>query len=93
MKTKFLKFGLPLAAFMLAIVFAFATQNRTSLQEEAYLSGFVYDDAKTECVTANKDCAIDGTTPCQQSDGEHIYRFSNPAGTMCFTALYEWPNE
>lgn len=93
MKTKILKSVLPLAVFMVAIVFAFATQNNTSFEEDAYLIGFVYNDAGTHCVIANKDCAAVGTIPCKQSDGKLIYRFSNPAGTMCSVALYEWPKE
>lgn len=92
MKTKILKFGLPLAVFMLAIMFAFATQDNTSLEEEVYLSGFVYNAAGTRCVSANKDCTPELGIPCQQADGKSIYRFSNPAGTMCSVALYEWPN-
>lgn len=94
MKTKVLKFGLPLAVFMMAIVFAFASQNNTSLEEDAFVLGFVYNDAGTQCVQANKDCSFDIGVPCQQlDDGKHIYRFSNPAGTMCFETLYEWPSE
>lgn len=93
MKTKFLKLGMPILAFMLAIVFAFASQDSTSLEEEAYVIGFVYNTAGTHCVPANKDCAITGQVPCQQLDGKDIYRVANPAGTMCSIALYEWPNE
>lgn len=93
MKTKVLKFGLPLAVCMLAIVCAFASQSNNASNEDAALIGFVYNDAETQCVTANKNCAIFGGIPCQQLDGKNVYRFTNPSGTMCSVSLYEWPEE
>lgn len=82
-----------MAVFMLAIVFAFATQNKTSFEEDASLIGFVYSDAEKHCVIANKDCSPNFGIPCQQADGKYIYRFPSSTGTMCSVALYEWPDE
>ncbi|RNL90324.1 hypothetical protein ED312_06540 [Sinomicrobium pectinilyticum] len=88
MKTKVLKFGLPLAVFMMAIVFAFATQNNTSLEEDAFITGFVYSPDLSDCIPAPRDCAPTGSFECMH-DGKQVYRFKN--GTACSIKLFEWP--
>lgn len=88
MKTKVLKFGLPLAVFMLAIVFAFATQNSTSLEEDALIAGFRFDTALNQCVSVEKDCTEDLGIPCTTILGEQIYKEDHD--TFCDVQLYEW---
>ncbi|RNL90323.1 hypothetical protein ED312_06535 [Sinomicrobium pectinilyticum] len=88
MKTTILKTGLPLLVFTLAIATAFATQNRTSINEEALVLGFTYNNDSSDCINAPKDCCLAGTIVCTYND-KNVYRFKND--TMCLVNLFECP--
>lgn len=90
MKTNFLKLILPFAVFMLAIVFAFASQSSTFLQEDVLINGFVYDDISERCIEVSKDCTLSGNFPCKTVENKEIHQLT---GTMCVELLYEWTNK
>lgn len=54
MKTLVLKRVLPLMVFMLAIVFAFATEQISSNTEETLVTGYIFQNG--QCIAAPKDC-------------------------------------
>ncbi|HCY80938.1 MAG: hypothetical protein CMP04_05925 [Xanthomarina sp.] len=56
--------------FMLAIVFAFATENNTSVMEDAPITGFIYQNGF--CVPAPKDCDQISFMPCTYN-GNQVY--------------------
>jgi len=87
MKTKFLKFGMPLMAFLLAIVFAFATHDNATYSESSFVTGYVYNHDNSDCIPAQKDCALTGTIACTY-DSKPVFRIKN--GTQCQIQLFEW---
>ena len=70
MKTKILKFGMPLMAFLLAIVFAFAT-NETPDTSSVLVDGYILSNGCKpkpihDCtVNGNDICVVDGKTVFQ----------------------------
>lgn len=54
MKTNLLKRALPVMVFMMAIAFAFASENVSSESEETLVTGYIFQNGK--CITAPKDC-------------------------------------
>ena len=90
MKTNFLKIGMPVLVFMVAIVFAFASEKTTD-KNESLITGYIYKDGM--CQQASKDCNNLSGNMCVTDEFEQVYRFSNPAGTMCSEPLYhqDWP--
>jgi len=54
MKTHVLKRVLPLMAFMMAIVFAFASDQISSNEEDTLVTGYIYQNG--QCIEAKKDC-------------------------------------
>lgn len=87
MKTKVLKLGMPIMAFLLAIVFAFATEHQAAMDDDSLVLGFVYNDDESDCVVTTKDCTISFGLPCTIGTKD-IYRVKN--GTQCLMPLYEW---
>lgn len=87
MKTKFLKIGMPIMVFMLAIVFAFATEKTNTENESVLITGYVMQG--TSCVTSTKDCNNIGAIPCKDDAGRDVYliRLSN---TFCSDQLFHW---
>ena len=89
MKTKVLKFGLPLAVFMLAIVFAFATNSTTKAEDASLASvpGYIFQNGKCErvttCSTEEGPLCMYGTTIAHNKINE----------TQCgLQQLYQWSN-
>lgn len=89
MKTKVLKLGLPLAVFMLAIVFAFASNSTTKTEDTslALVPGYIFQNGKCEQVTTCSDkegplCMV-GSTVARNKINE----------TQCgLQQLYHWSN-
>lgn len=89
MKTKVLKFGLPLAVFMLAIVFAFASNSTTKAEDTslALIPGYIFQNGKCEQVATCSDkegplCMV-GSTVARNKISE----------TQCgLQQLYHWSN-
>lgn len=82
MKTKILKIGMPLLAFMLAIAFAFATENTTA-KNESLVTGYIFSDGV--CQSTPKDCNNEGAIPCTYS-GNQVYRLNFT--TFCAEELF-----
>jgi hypothetical protein len=82
MKSKVLKFGLPIGAFMLAIGFAFATESKAS-EKEAFVTGYIFQAG--QCRPAPKDCNNISATPCTYL-GNQVWSVNN--GTSCATMLF-----
>ncbi|MAP80982.1 MAG: hypothetical protein CL526_07820 [Aequorivita sp.] len=85
MRTKILKFGMPLLAFLLAIVFAFATENNAP-KDDALVQGYIFWN--NDCVTTTKVCNNQGTIPCKEA-GNQVY--SLDLGKSCANAMTHRP--
>lgn len=79
MRTKILKFGMPLMAFLLAIVFAFANNEKPE-PVDTLVNGYLIS---TGCNTTPHTCIEQGTVICKVN-GETVFK----AG--CGTALMRW---
>lgn len=86
MKTKFLKIGMPIMVFLLAIVFAFATEKTTAENESLLISGYIYKDGK--CENATRDCSNDGAFHCTEG-GLQVY-MNQLSDTVCSVELFHW---
>lgn len=86
MKTKVLKLGLPLAVFMLAIVFAFASNSTTKAEDTslALEPGYIFQNGKCEQVTT---CNQISGNLCMY--GGTIVR-AKINETQCGVQLYHW---
>jgi len=84
MKTLVLKRVLPLMVFMLAIVFAFASDNKSSNRGDAPITGFIMQSGL--CVTAPKDCDQINLYPCKYL-GKRVHERRNSA-TVCSIPLF-----
>lgn len=85
MRTKLLKVALPFMAFMLAVAFAFATEQKTP-KDGVLVTGYIFQDGL--CRSAPKDCNNIGATPCTYL-GSQVYRDNN--GTSCSVAMTHRP--
>ncbi|MDC8000108.1 DUF6520 family protein [Aequorivita todarodis] len=85
MKTKILKFGMPLMAFLLAIVFAFATNSKPASEDVALVDGYIFQNGKCEFVTKcstipGPSCMVGATLRTKINE------------TQCGSELYHWSN-
>lgn len=85
MKTKVLKFGMPLMVFFLAIVFAFATNGKPET-EGALVPGYILSSNKCVELTSH-DCTVDGMNLCT-INGQQVFR--TKSGTKCENPLMRW---
>lgn len=86
MKTKFLKIGMPIMVFLLAIVFAFATEKTTTENESVLITGYIMQDGF--CVASTKDCTNSGSFPC--TDGGQRVHLLKLSDTVCSQPLWNW---
>lgn len=84
MKTKILKIGMPLMAFLLAIAFAFAT-NEKPQTENVLVTGYIY--SSKGCIETPHDCTVEGNTTCKLGTQEV---FRTKSGTQCDNPLMRW---
>lgn len=84
MKTKILKFGMPLMAFLLAIVFAFATEKGNPVEDDTLIPGYI----KGTCVQQNVNCTPTTGGPVCRYGGKDVFQFNDVSG--CHKLLYEW---
>ena len=84
MKTKILKFGMPLMAFLLAIVFAFASNGKPEM-DDAIVPGYIFSNGTCE-LKAN-DCTVEGNTLCKIG-GQQVYHAKE--GNQCKNPLMRW---
>ncbi|MGB3345424.1 MAG: DUF6520 family protein [Aequorivita sp.] len=71
MRSKILKFGMPLMAFLLAIVFAFATESNVP-KDDSLVQGYIWSNG--DCFPTQKDCNNTGDAVCK-INGNVVYRF------------------
>lgn len=81
MKTKILKFGMPLMAFLLAIVFAFATESKVP-KDDGLVQGYIWSN--DDCFSTPKVCNNVEDAVCK-IDGNIVYRFD--LGKTCSSAM------
>jgi phage/plasmid-associated DNA primase len=86
MRTKLLKFGMPLMAFLLAIVFAFATNPKTVQEDLALVNGYIMQNGKCTFVRTCSNvigpkCTVGGSTLRTKINE-----------TQCGSELYHWNN-
>lgn len=85
MKTKILKIGMPIMVFMLAIVFAFASE-KTTAKNESLVTGYIFKDGK--CEISTKNCDENGSFHCTDG-GRQVYMIKL-SDTVCFEELFNW---
>lgn len=86
MRTKILKFGMPLMAFLLAVVFAFATENHVP-KDDALVQGYIFWN--NDCTTTSKVCNEQGSILCKDSAGRQVYR--DDLGIVCDVQMTHRP--
>lgn len=86
MRTKILKFGMPLMAFLLAIVFAFATENNVP-KDDALVQGYIF--LNNDCITTQSVCNNQGLIPCKEPGGNQVY--SLDLGKSCSNIMTHRP--
>lgn len=86
MKTKILKFSMPVMVFLLAIAFAFANENNVP-EEDAPVQGYIFWN--NDCIITPKECNNQGNVPCEIS-GNLVY--SLDLGKSCSNAMTHRPN-
>ncbi|MBA6152707.1 DUF6520 family protein [Gelidibacter maritimus] len=88
MKSKFLKLGMPFTVFMMAIVFAFASEKTTTENESLRVTNYIMQD--DFCVSSTKECNDIGSIPCTDDLNRQVHdlKFSD---TVCDTALFHYP--
>jgi len=84
MKTLVLKRVLPLMVFMLAIVFAFATDNNTAKMDDVPITGFIMQSGL--CVPTTKNCDQVNAYFCKYN-GQQVYLLRDSA-TSCSVKLF-----
>lgn len=84
MKTKILKFGMPLMAFLLAIVFAFAAESKSLIEDDVLITGYIQNTSTCDPVTVDCTTVIG---PLCSFGNKQVFRIKN--GTECHTSLYK----
>jgi len=79
MRTKILKFGMPLMAFLLAIVFAFATEKEAPVEDTALITGYIQNPGS--CDPAPKNCTTVPGPVCTYL-GKAVHRNSDCSGLL-----------
>ena len=70
--------------FMMAIVFAFASEKTTVENESAFIPGYIFKEGR--CQPASRDCNNLPGPVCQEG-GLNVYLMPNKTGTFCSTVL------
>lgn len=86
MKTKILKIGMPIMVFMLAIVFAFATEKNTTEDESLFVKGYILEN--NTCVSSEKECSNSGTYPCTDGVGGPRVHMLRLGESVCSQPLF-----
>lgn len=85
MKTKIFKIGMPLMVFMLAIVFAFATEKTTAKSESLAIQGYVFKDGTCQI---SRFCDNTGGPVCRDADGLAVHLQQT---ATCSVQMTQWP--
>lgn len=73
MKTGFLKLGMPMMAFLMAVAFAFATEKGSDTERDAPMTAYIYNDLLDCESVVVEDCNTDGALPCTTSSGKQAF--------------------
>lgn len=73
MKTGFLKLGMPMMAFLMAVAFAFATEKGSDTERDAPMTAYIYNDLLNCESVVVEDCNPDRGLPCTTSSGKQAY--------------------
>lgn len=82
MKTKIFKTGLPIMAFLMAIAFAFATENK--VEDTALITGYIQQANRCEAVSV--DCGNNGGSDCLIGTSTPVYVLKL-SETVCHTKM------
>lgn len=85
MKTRILKLGMPVMAFLMAIAFAFASENKPSENDDALTTGYIMQSGL--CVPTSKNCDNINLYPCTY-DKHQVFQLQDNA-TSCSVPLYD----
>ncbi len=93
MKTNFLKKALPIGVGMMAVAFAFATESKSSQnnEEEVLMTGYIYNSATNHCDEVKVDCNLTGSIPCtigEIGNEQDVFELRDSSETSCTTPLY-----
>ncbi|WP_291122155.1 DUF6520 family protein [Empedobacter sp. UBA7620] len=90
MKTNFLKKALPIGVGMMAVAFAFASENKSS-NEDKLITGYIFNSLNEKCESVPQECNNIGDVPCTYmgASGPQIYQNDN--GTFCSVPLTHRP--
>ena len=83
MKTFFLKTSMPIMVFILAIVFAFASDKKEDNKEQT-IPGFIFKDG--QCISAKRTCSNTAGPACLE-DGLIVHRLES---TFCDEPMTNW---
>jgi|GEM_PF-1471373 hypothetical protein len=86
MKTRIFKIGMPFMVFMMAIAFAFASENDTKENETMALPGYIFRNGVCE---PSINCDNNGGPLCKDDDGFTVYAPSID-GTFCTVPMTQW---
>lgn len=87
MKTKFLKVGMPIMVFILAIAFAFATEKTTAESVSSSIPGYIFENG--QCKPASRTCENTGGPVCKQGSLV-VHQFTNASNTICSFPMTNW---
>ncbi|GEM53573.1 hypothetical protein EB1_33630 [Empedobacter brevis NBRC 14943 = ATCC 43319] len=93
MKTNFLKKALPIGVGMMAVAFAFATESKTSQnnEEEVLMTGYIYNSATNHCDDVKVDCSTTIGLPCTVNENgieKDVFELRDVSETSCSIPLY-----
>ena len=93
MKTNFLKKALPIGVGMVAVAFAFATESKTSQnnEEEVLMTGYIYNSATNHCDDVKVECSTTIGLPCTVNENgieKDVFELRDLSETSCSIPLY-----
>ena len=93
MKTNFLKKALPIGVGMMAVAFAFATESKTSQnnEEEVLMTGYIYNSATNHCDDVKVECSTTIGLPCTVNENgieKDVFELRDLSETSCSIPLY-----
>lgn len=86
MKTGFLKLGMPMMAFLMAIAFAFATEKGSDTERDAPMTAYIYNDLLDCESVVVEDCNRFEGIACTSSDKQAFLQQINQ--TTCSVQLF-----
>lgn len=82
MKSKFFKLVMPVMVFMVAIAFAFASDNSTAPDSSLAFQGYVY---KNNICQISRFCDNNGGAVCEDAEGLTVYQLQTTTCSLPMT--------